>query len=74
MILLLGALLFVPRLYVSAESPPEDTQFDIEVHYGFEDTVRIGEHASFHVSLYNKGELKYLLPSTLFHSPSMVLS
>jgi len=55
-VIMLGICMMIPGIRASAESYREDAPFDIEVHYGFEDTVRIGKDASFHVSLYNKAE------------------
>lgn len=48
--------MLIPCMGVFAESYQENTQFDINVTYGYEDTVKIGREVSFLVSVHNLGE------------------
>ena len=48
--------LLLPAAEVSAKSREDETQFDIQVTYGYGNTVKIGRDAVFHVSVHNKGE------------------
>ncbi len=56
------ALLFVviclllPCMGTSAKGYQENTQFDISVSYGYENTVKIGRDAAFHITVHNLGE------------------